>query len=517
MKTLRTLLLALCLIMGCSDDTTQSPDAAPADLGADLAAADVSRPDAPAADKSPRPDRGTPDQATPDQAQPDKMMPDQLVVDQSPPDAGLPSLFTKQVGGTGPDRAHDVALDAKGAMLVSGFFWGSVDFGGGAKTSAGGYDVFLVKYDKSGKHLWSVTFGAAKSDHGNAVAVDSKGNVILAATITGAVKLGGKTHTAPGLTDVLLAKFDKSGKLLWAKVFGDGSSDQVEGLAVDASDNIILVGYFQGSIEFGGTKITSAGYWDAYVARLAPAGNHLWSKGLGGTGKDRAFAVVADSKGDVVVTGDFTGKTNFGGGVLTGYGAGDVFLAKYKAATGAHVWSGRHGGNGTARGSALAVDAKDNIALTGQYSRSFNLGCSGNHGTNGSFSNIFLARYSSTGSCQWSRAFGAKDVDWGEDVAMDSKGNVIMAGVYVGPMTFGGAAVKGFKGLDGVVAKYDPKGKFVWNWAFGAANWDVPTALAVDATDNIITAGYFDLTTKLGQTTYTSKGDTDVFLLKLAP
>lgn len=509
------LLLALWLL-GCSDDATENGDAAVVDSRVDVGIADVARPDAPGVDIG-APDQALSDKAQPDKAQPDKAAPDMLVVDQSPPDAGLPSLFAKQIGGVSSDRAHDVAVDSKGAILVSGFFSDKVDFGGGVSASVGTYDAFLVKYDKSGKYLWSVVFGAAKLDHGNAVAVDSQDNVILAATISGTVKLGGKSHTGQGQTDVLLAKFDTSGKLLWAKVFGDASADHAEGVAVDSAKNIILVGYFQGSIEFGGTKLTNAGQWDAYVARLAPAGNHLWSKALGGAGKDRAFDVVTDSKGDVVVTGDFTGKTNFGGGVLTGYGAGDVFLAKYKSATGAHLWSYRYGSNSTARGSALAVDGKDNIALAGQYSGGLSLGCLAKHGTSGSFSNIFLVKYDSTGYCQWSKAFGAKDVDWAEDVAMDSKGNVIMAGVYVGAMSFGGAPVKGFKGLDGVVAKYDGNGTFVWNWAFGDANWDVPSALAVDSQDNVVAAGYFDLKVKLGPTTFTSKGSTDVFLFKLAP
>ncbi|GAB4305639.1 MAG: hypothetical protein Kow0090_21110 [Myxococcota bacterium] len=59
------------------------------------------------------------------------------------------------------------------------------------------------------------------------------------------------------------------------------------------------------------------------------AGNHLFSKRFGSTGYDRGLSVSTDSGGNIFVTGRFEGTVNFGGGNLTSAGDRDIFLIKY--------------------------------------------------------------------------------------------------------------------------------------------------------------------------------------------
>ena len=58
-------------------------------------------------------------------------------------------------------------------------------------------------------------------------------------------------------------------------------------------------------------------------------GGHLWSKRFGDTGFDLGFGSAVDGSGDVVVTGSFDGTVNFGGGNLTSAGSKDIFVAKF--------------------------------------------------------------------------------------------------------------------------------------------------------------------------------------------
>ena len=51
---------------------------------------------------------------------------------------------------------------------------------------------------------------------------------------------------------------------------------------------------------------------------------------------------ILDPSGNLVVTGTFSGTVNFGGAALTDAGGGDIFLAKYSP-TGTHLWSERFG------------------------------------------------------------------------------------------------------------------------------------------------------------------------------
>ena len=100
-----------------------------------------------------------------------------------------------------------IAVGGADNVLVTGFFQGTVDFGGGALSSAGNSDVFLAKYDAAGAHLWSQRFGDTGVDVGRAIAVDGAGNVLVTGILRGTVDFGGGPLTSAGLSDIFVAKF----------------------------------------------------------------------------------------------------------------------------------------------------------------------------------------------------------------------------------------------------------------------------------------------------------------------
>jgi len=99
---------------------------------------------------------------------------------------------------------------------------------------------------------------------------------------------------------------------------------------VDGSGNIVMAGAFQGTASFGGAPLTSAGQRDILVAKYSSAGTHLWSKSFGSAADDIAYGVAVDASGNAFVTGYFQGTVDFssglGGGTLTSAGVVDVFL-----------------------------------------------------------------------------------------------------------------------------------------------------------------------------------------------
>ena len=119
------------------------------------------------------------------------------------------------------------------------------------------------------------------------------------------------------------------GKHLWSKCFGDGSDQYAIAVAVDASRNLIVAGYFEGTLDFGGGVLTSAGANDIFVAKFGSDGAHLWSKRFGDGSDQAASAVAVDASGNVIVTGVFRGTVDFGGGGLTSAGVEDIFVAKF--------------------------------------------------------------------------------------------------------------------------------------------------------------------------------------------
>src|SRR5205823_5746104 len=271
-------------------------------------------------------------------------------------------------GGTG--RA--VAVDHDGNVLVTGKFSGTIDFGTGPLTSAGSSDIFLAKYSAAGAPLWSQSFGGGAGDIGNGVAVDGSGNVVLIGTSGGGVDFGGGHIMANGYA-IVVAKFSPAGAYLWSKGVGDSFSNSGNAVAIDPSGNIAVTGAFSGPADFGGGALNSAGV-DIFLAKLSPAGAHMWSRRFGSAlATHTGNGVACDSSGNVLMTGSFENSIDLGAGWMTSFAHKDMFVAKYSPA-GDYLWSKLAGGLFDDAGSGIAVDMSAKVVVTGTFQAAVNFG-----------------------------------------------------------------------------------------------------------------------------------------------
>jgi hypothetical protein len=302
-------------------------------------------------------------------------------------------LWSQRFGSTVGDYGHSVAVDGSGNVFIAGTFRGTVDFGGGGLVSAGANDIFLAKYDAAGVHQWSKRFGSTGFDGGASVAVDGSGNVVATGYFAGTVDFGGGgLISAGGSSDIFLAKYNAAGEHQWSRRFGNtGSLEYGYSVATDGSGNVVATGYFYGTVSFGGAGLISAGNIDIFLAKYNAAGVHQWSQRFGSTHHDYGYSVAADGSGNIFATGIFTGTADFGGGDRVSAGFYDIFLAKYNAA-GAHQWSQRFGSTETDYGYSVAVDGSGNVFATGIFQGTANFG-DGNLASAGN-DDIFLAKFS---------------------------------------------------------------------------------------------------------------------------
>ncbi|HXI85223.1 MAG TPA: putative Ig domain-containing protein, partial [Verrucomicrobiae bacterium] len=172
----------------------------------------------------------------------------------------------------------------------------------------------------SGNFLWSVVHGGISQDDGRAVAVDKRdGSVLLTGDFSGSVSFGGATISGTSGTSVMLAKYAANGAYQWAVAPTGNGVSQGQAVAVDANGNVFVTGYFANSINFGAPSgsMTSAGWYDLFVAKYSPAGVCLWSKQFGSPtsgdnqGDESGYALAVDSAGNVIVGGSFDGTANF--------------------------------------------------------------------------------------------------------------------------------------------------------------------------------------------------------------
>jgi hypothetical protein len=259
-----------------------------------------------------------------------------------------------------------VATDAAGNVFVVGSITGTVNFGGGNLVSAGASDAFVAKFGANGSPVWSQRFGSTSVESAAWVAVEPFGDVVATGYFSGTVNFGGGNLVSAGGTDIFLAKYTTNGAHLWSQRFGGSATDISQGVHIDAARNVFVTGYFNGTVDFGGGNLVSQGSSDLFLAKYAPTGTHVWSQRFGGASADYAATVVSDASGGVLVGGYYTGAVDFGGGNLPAAGGPDAFVASYDAA-GAHRWSRGFGDVDGDNTSSLAIDAVGDILATGSF------------------------------------------------------------------------------------------------------------------------------------------------------
>ena len=420
-------------------------------------------------------------------------------------------LWGQDIGTATDERGFDVAVDASGNIYVTGQFFGTTNLGGANLVSLGSGEVFVAKYNSLGVHQWSQRFGGTSSDGGTSVAVDAAGNVLVAGFFQGTANFGGVDLVSGGSTEIFLARYNSSGTHVWSQRFGSTFADEPMSIAVDSGSNILVTGYFGGTVSFGGAGLVSAGGFDAFVAKYNSSGTHLWSQRFGGTASDLGLGIAVDGT-NVLVSGYFSLTANFGGANLVSAGSADVFIAKYNS-SGTHQWSQRFGGIGSDEGNKVAVDASGNVVATGIFASTVNFG--GATLVSAGNDDIFLAKFNSAGVHQWSQRFGSTNIDTPEDVAVDPAGNVLMSGSFSGPVSFGGSAFTSVgAATDMFMAKYNSAGVHKWSRRAGNTSADDATAIAVDASGNVLVTGYCAGTVNLGGVDLAGPGLLDMVLAK---
>ena len=424
-------------------------------------------------------------------------------------------LWAKRFGDIGEQQATGVATDASGNVLVTGSFAASINFGGEPLISAGGSpgssDVFVAKLDSSGNHVWSKRFGDVNSDAAQGVAVDGAGNVLVVGHFGGTVDFGGGPLSSAGGQDVFLVKLDANGAHVWSKRFGDSAKQSAQSVVVDTTGNVIITGYFGGAVDFGGGPIASTTNKDVFLAKYDISGGHLWSASFGAA---EGRAVAVDGMGNVLAAGALLGTVDFGGGQLSSAGGQDAFLAKLDDG-GMHVWSKRFGDVSYQAARAVAVDSAANTLMTGYFSGSVDFGGGPLSSTAGE--NIFLAKFDAGGAHAWSKRFGDGGIQTGSGVALDAAGNVVLTGDFGAQLDFGGGPLQSGGASDVFLAKLDADGAHLWSKRFGDAANQAGRGVAVDPWGNVLIAGDFGGAIDFGAGSLVSSGGADSFVAKFGP
>lgn len=314
--------------------------------------------------------------------------------------------WVQPFGETYFEYVTDVATDGDGNIIVVGVTEGDAyKFG----TTMEGIDVmpapvtmnplddniFVAKFDPNGKVIWAKRLGLAAEnniaagaanwlDPAVTVTVSPKdGSIIVGGAFEQTITLGSDQITAKGHQDAFIAKFGADGKNDWHMEFGDdGVSQRVRSIALTSTDEIVVTGWFQGTIPFAGEGNSLKSYKntkDLLVLKLAADKTLLWARGYPSPGDQMGTTVLVDQKDQPIVLGSFTGVLDlFNGQTLVNTNFGpitDLFSAKFSA-NGTPFWAHAYGDlmgktpdNQNVGGAVLGKNGTEDLAIVAGMNR----------------------------------------------------------------------------------------------------------------------------------------------------
>ncbi|MEO8068452.1 MAG: hypothetical protein ABI599_12225 [Flavobacteriales bacterium] len=250
-------------------------------------------------------------------------------------------VWARRIGGSGVDRALDVAVDANGNVAIVGQFAGTMQVGGTTLASNNGsLDGFAALCDANGNFQWAAAMGSAQNaDRASAVALAPDGSVLIGGDFSHTALFGGSSLTsafdnllnAPGI-DVFLARYNPAGVFQWVRQGSATLEEECVGVACDNTGAAYFTGRFSDAIAFQQTHPNTLD--DAiFLVKFDANGNEVWFRRVCGAITNQV-ADVEWKANALFVAGHQTGNTVFFGPVNTPVGsnyANSAFILKVDA------------------------------------------------------------------------------------------------------------------------------------------------------------------------------------------
>jgi hypothetical protein len=394
------------------------------------------------------------------------------------------------------DEVTSLAQGPDGNLHVTGPFSDSISVNGLVVRGVGNYDAYTARFNKNGNVVDADVYGGYDADDSRSIAVDNKGNIYVCGSFFDQVLISGEVFDAVGTFggDMFLAKFDKTGVLQWANVFGSEDYDEVAPyVAVDSLGSVYLAGGFGETGIFGNKTLQSAGSSDIFVIKLSALGEVIWARGRGGAELDEAKAISVSPNGDrIYVTSTFSGSAMFGSKQLVSFFNKMDFAVEALSADGAQLWLKRIGHAEDDRYINTTADATGNLLITGAMSGKMSFDQTVIEANGEFFPDMFLTRMTKAGAFDFIKHFGGPYSDVGLAVATDAKGAIFVGGYFDSSSVYDGYVVTSEGGNDAFIARFFSTGEFEWIRTAGGPYDDEGRGVAVSPDGIPYLAGVFD-------------------------
>jgi hypothetical protein len=318
-------------------------------------------------------------------------------------------IWEKTYGGAYDDHGISVQQTSDGGYIATGCI---------EPSSAGNYEVYLIKTDPNGDSLWTKTYSGVESSVGYSVQQSPEGGYIIA----------GQNIIVNSIdAELYVIKTDENGNIMWTKNYGK-ADHQEAGLSIQITNDggYIIAGTTDYVLPFPG---------NVYLVKINIDGDTLWTR-IFDFG-DYGACVQQSDDGGYIITG--ASSTHYETQKM------DVFLIKTDE-DGNMLWAKTYGGEKSEEGKSVIQTSDGGYAVTGIV-------------FNGSECTFFM-KTDADGDTLWTKMY---EGGIGYSVLQTSDGGYIIAGE---------TAYSSTSGNDIMILKTDSDGNILWTSTCGGANYD---------------------------------------------
>ena len=181
--------------------------------------------------------------------------------------------------------------------------------------------IFLNGFGQNQNWAWAKCAGlyetfSHNSAYASSVSCDNSGNEYVVGAFYDTLIIFDTINLINnGWPNSFLVKYDANGNAIWARSVGGNNWDEATSIAVDATGNIYIAGYYLSqSVMFGSTNLTNSNqYSNVFLAKYDSSGNFKWVSYYSNPNyseNDIPTRIKADNTGNVYVTGTSSGSWN---------------------------------------------------------------------------------------------------------------------------------------------------------------------------------------------------------------
>jgi len=422
--------------------------------------------------------------------------------------------WVERLGGDSWDVATGIVCDSKNNLFVAGSYFNTINCDSKSAESKGNQDIFISKFDESGKikNLWSI--GGSGADMATCISLLPEDKIFIGGTLSDSADFG-KLKTKIAGKKLFLTKMENDGSFLWVTEISVKSEANLYLSTADKSGNIFVSGFFTGKLEANGLEVQSNGKKDIFIAQINSKGILTRLFSAGSREDDIPSAIAIDDSSNLVLSGEFGNNIQFDKLKLI-KGEKDIKTNAFIVGFDNNLkpkWSQSIFVPDYCEVKSVKVDKAGNIYAGGSFNSKMILQDTTFHSLGNT--DGFILKFKSDGSLNWGRSFGSQRYDYLKQINVDNLGGVIVSGSIGESFSLDSIRLNPInKKNSALILQFSPDGRAIWGDCISGSGNATSSGSVLDSNGNLYYTGYFMNEFEKGNSSLISAGDQDIFIAK---